>query len=109
MIGHLRHRVTLQKPVRLPDGGGGFTEGWQDLEIAPEVYASIVPLSGHEQLRFHQLETTVTHRITIRYRTDVTPGMRIVKGAVIYDISGVTDQGGLGAYLEILAVVRTPA
>ena len=108
MIGDLKHRVTLQESVRASDGGGGFTESWQSLAAAPDVYASIVPLSGGEQLRYHQLESTVTHRITIRYRTDVTPAMRIVKDATVYDITSVAAQEGRAVYLEILAAVRAP-
>ena len=108
MIGSLKRRVTLQGAVRTPDGSGGFTETWQSIASAPNVYAAIAPLSGSEQLRFHQLETTVTHRIVIRYRNDVTPALRITDGTTIYNITSVTDMGGLGAYLELLATARTP-
>ncbi len=108
MIGALKHRVTIEEPVRTSDGGGGFTEIWQSIADTPEVSASIVPVSGSEQLRFHQLGASVTHAIVIRYRNDITPAMRIVKGATVYDITAVTDRGGLGAYLEILATVKTP-
>lgn len=108
MIGNLKHRVTFQKSVRTPDGGGGFTEIWQSIDSNPIVYAAIMPLSGGEQLRFHQLEATVTHRIVIRYRSDVTSAMRIVRGTTIYDITAVTDRNGQGVYLEILATVKIP-
>ncbi|MFH1158058.1 MAG: phage head closure protein [Pseudomonadota bacterium] len=106
MIGDMKHRVTFQKSVRTPDGGGGFAETWQNIDSNPIVYAAIMPLSGGEQLRFHQLEATVTHRIVTRYRSDVTPAMRIVRGTMIYDIAAVTDRDGQGAYLEILATVK---
>jgi SPP1 family predicted phage head-tail adaptor len=109
MIGDLKHRVTLQQPVLSADGGGGYGESWQNLSSVPEVYAEIIPLSGGEQLRFYQLETSVTHRLTIRYRSDVTNAMRVLKGAVAYNIVSVTDRGGSGDWLDILAVVNTPA
>lgn len=108
MIGDMRHRATLQQQVRTPDGGGGFTETWQDLATVPAVYADIVPLSGAEQLRHHQLASTVTHRITIRYRSDVTAAMRLSSGGKIYNITSVTDKGGLGTLLEIMATVEAP-
>jgi SPP1 family predicted phage head-tail adaptor len=108
MISELRHRVTLQEQVRMPDGGGGFTVSWQNIASVPEVYAEIVPLTGAEQLRYHQLATSVTHKITLRYRSDVTPALRLLHGSVVYDITSVTNQNGLSAYLEILATVRSP-
>lgn len=108
MIGDLKHRITLQQLVLTPDGGGGFTEAWQDLAATPVVYASVMPVSGGEQLRYHQLETAVTHRITIRYRADVTSAMRILHDGAAYNLFSVTDRGGLGTYLDILAVARTP-
>lgn len=108
MIGDLKQRVTVQESALTPDGSGGFTESWQAVAADPEIYAEIIPLSGGEQLRFHQLEITATHRITIRYRGDVTPAMRMVKSATVYDIASVTDRGGRGVWLDILATVRTP-
>lgn len=106
MIGRMKDRITLQKPVLTPDEGGGFTTAWEDVA---EVYASVIPVSAGEYLKGHQLETSVTHRIIIRYREDVTPSLRIVRGAKVYDISSAVDQGGLKAYLEILAAERVPA
>jgi len=112
MIGLLKNRVTIEEAVRTPDGGGGFAQSWQAIPQDPEVYAVILPLSGAEQLRHHQLQSTVTHSIIIRHRGDVTPAMRIVKGATVYDIISLTErpaQGQAGqAYLEILAAVRIP-
>ena len=108
MIGQLKHRVTVQESVRVPDSGGGFTHVWQAIGMAPNIYAAIMPLSGREILRFHQLETAVTHRITVRYRDDIRPAMRMLKGDIVYDIGTVTDKDGLGVYLEILAILRSP-
>ncbi|MBI3440666.1 MAG: phage head closure protein [Proteobacteria bacterium] len=108
MISEMKRRITLQEQVRTPDGGGGFTVTWQNIATVPEVYAAIVPLSGAEQLRHHQLEASVTHRITLRYRSDVTTAMRIVHDTTVYHITAVIDQDGLGTSLEILATVKTP-
>lgn len=106
MIGKLKSRVTIEEAVRTPDGGGGFTESWQSIADSPEVYAAILPLSGSEQLRHHQLSSTVTHRIIIRQRGGITPAMRLVKGSVIYDIISVTERQGKESYLEILAAAK---
>lgn len=107
MIGDLKYRITLQEPVRTPDGGGGFSEAWQDLAAAPEVYAAIRPLSGGETFRFRQLETVATHRILTRFRPDITPAHRILHGADVYDIVSATDADGQQAFLDIVAVLRS--
>jgi len=103
MIGDLKYKVTLQQPVLTGDGGGGFTESWQNVASTPTVYADIAPLSGGERLRFHQQETFVTHRITLRYRGDLTNAMRLVRGERIYTILSITDRDGRGIWLDILA------
>ena len=108
MIGDLKHRLTLQEPVRVADGAGGFTETWQAVAGTPDVYAAVVPLSGAEQLRFHQLASSVTHKITMRYRSDVTPKHRLFSAGAVYDIFAVLDRDGEKNWLDILAEIRAP-
>jgi len=101
MSNAMKKRATLQHRARTPDGGGGFSETWTDVASVPEVYAEIVPLSGSEQLRYHQLSTVVTHRITLRYRSDVTADMRLVSGGRVYNIVSAVSRDDL--WLDILA------
>lgn len=75
-IRSLRERLTVQEESRTPDGGGGFTKTWSDLSSNPTVWARVEPLKGSEQLRGMALEGRVTHRVTIRARTDIDVGMR---------------------------------
>lgn len=108
MIGNLRHLLLIQKEIRTPDGGGGFTVTWQDIATTPLVYAAITSLSGSEQLSQRQLATAVSCRIVIRHRDDITPDMRLTDGKKIYDIISVKDPDGALVYLEIIAEVKTP-
>jgi SPP1 family predicted phage head-tail adaptor len=108
MIADLKHRVTIQQPVLTPDGAGGFAESWQNIPAAPDVYAAITPVNSGEQLKFGQLEATATHRIIIRYRTDITPSMRLVDtDGTVYTLNSVADQAGLKRYLVLAATVRS--
>jgi SPP1 family predicted phage head-tail adaptor len=108
MIADLKHRITIQQPALTPDGAGGFAESWQNIATAPSVYAAITPMAGGEQFKFSQLEATATHHITIRYRTDITPAMRLVDAdGTVYSLVSVTDQKGLKHYLELVATVRS--
>jgi len=72
-IGDMRHRITFQEPVKTPDGYKGHTVQWQDVVT---VWASVEPLSGREYFYSHQIKAEVTHRVRIRYRTDITIKMR---------------------------------
>lgn len=103
MIGKKRHRITFQEEVRTADGAGGFFSAWQNIAGEPTVWAEIEPVSATEALRFRQLQQTITHRIRIRFRSDVTAAMRIVKGARIFRIRAVFDPQERGQVLEILA------
>ncbi len=108
MIGALRHRITIQQSVRVADGGGGFSQTWQDVPDTPTVYAAIEQLSGGEKAQLSQLGTAITHRITLRYRSDLTAAMRIVKDDMIYKIISLQDRAGQGRRLEVLAAAQVP-
>ncbi len=108
MIADMRRRVTIQEPVLTPDGAGGFTGSWQNIATAPVVYAAITPVAAGEQFRAGQLETTATHHIVIRYRSDLTPNMRLIdEAATVYTIISLAAQLGLQVYLELLTAVRS--
>ncbi len=108
MIGTLKHRIRFEEPVDASDGGGGVSRTWQALAQCPDVYAAIEPVSAGDQLRFYQPATNITHRITVRYRDDITTAMRIEKDDRTYTIVSVIDRDGTQTYLEILAAIKTP-
>lgn len=103
-IADLRHRLTIQEPVRTPDGGGGFTTVWQDIAAEPVVFAGVIQTSGGESFRDQQVTAGAVYRITLRYRADITPAHRLVEGTTVYNITALRDPDGAGAWLEIAAV-----
>jgi len=76
-VGDMRDVVTIQKPVRTADGMGGYTESWQDVA---RVNAVIMPLKTYELALAAQLKQNHTHRVVIRYRSDVKRGYRVAVG-----------------------------
>lgn len=96
-IGRLRHRVVLQRPVRGNDEGGTATITWEP--IAP-VFAAIEALSGSELERSDGLAARATHRVTLRYRADVSPDMRIILGARTFEIRAALDVDGRKRWLQ---------
>jgi len=98
-IGELRHRVTIQGLVRVPDGFGGYSEIWQD---KARIWASIEPLRGQELYFARQTLQQVTHRVVLRYIRGITRGMRIVWGERVLKILAVIDRGRTYGWLELM-------
>lgn len=87
-VGRLRHQITLQSRVETQDPDSGvMTQGWAD--FATGVWASVEPLSAREFIASQATQAMVTTRVTIRYRADVVPTMRLVHRGKTYNIEGV--------------------
>ena len=91
--GRLRHRITIQRMVKERDALGGVAESWCDMVI---VSAEIRMINAQERFvgGADQQVATVTHRVKIRYRSDVTPLNRIVHGDRLLDIESAVDPDG---------------
>jgi SPP1 family predicted phage head-tail adaptor len=99
-IGDLRHRITFQKPDKVPDGYKGHTVKWLDVVT---VWASVEPLSGREYFYAHQIKNEVSHRVRVRYREDVTAEMRIkISEDRALAIESIIDLEERHQFLEIL-------
>jgi SPP1 family predicted phage head-tail adaptor len=85
--GKLRHHVSLQKPVKTQNPStGAVVNSWQE---TAKLWAEVAPLSAREFVAAQATQSEVTTRITIRFRSDVTPKHRIVYAGKIYNIEGV--------------------
>lgn len=90
-IGSLRHRVTIQSPKESRDDFGGARAEWFDVAT---VWAKVEPLGGTEVAELKKtgaLYAEATHKVTVRYRSDVTEKMRIVKGDRVFDIASIVN------------------
>lgn len=87
-IGPKRHRLTIQ---RRGDGENSFgqpTDAWADLA---EVWGRVRTLSGRELATAIQIRPTVTHRVELRYRQDLTPEDRLAFNGRVFQILGLWD------------------
>jgi SPP1 family predicted phage head-tail adaptor len=71
----LREQIVVQRKSLAGDGAGGHVVTWRDLFATR---AKVKPLSGREALQAMQLQASITHRIYIRYRKDLTESDRII-------------------------------
>lgn len=89
--GALRERVTLQAPVRTPDGAGGADVTWSDVAT---VWASVMALSGRERPAGERMEARRIVQVLIRYRSDVTATKRLLWQGRVLDIRTMCDIDG---------------
>ena len=99
MIGALRHRLALQEETRGADAGGGYTLTWSDIAT---VWGRVEPLTGAERLQAMRLESRVSHRVTIRHRTGVSAGMRLLHDGRALNIRTVIDPDERRHWLELM-------
>ncbi len=88
--GILRHRVTIQRATSTKDALGGDVLTWATLAT---VWAEVRPLSGREAIEAGRISSTANVWITIRYRDDVTPLMRVSWRGRVFEINQIENQG----------------
>jgi head-tail adaptor len=101
---HLRRRLVLEAPERLPDGAGGFSETW--LSIG-EVWAEVTPLSGREVASGGGVLSQSAQRIVLRAAPEGSsmrprPDQRLREGARIFTILAVTERDQNGRFLTCI-------
>ena len=101
--GELRERLRLEQALETPDGAGGVTRSYASVTT---LWAALIPLIAHEQVVADGVGATITHRIVIRSRTDVTTRHRLRKASRVFRIVTLRDQDGSGRFLEISAQER---
>lgn len=102
--GALRHRVDIEEFGVALDSEGAQVEEWNSILSSDEplLPAEIVPLSGREFVAAQAVQAGVTTRITIRWRSDVKPSMRVVHDGGIYNIRAVLPDPTLRVHLTLM-------
>lgn len=101
----MRRRARLEIRGELPDGAGGFEEGWT---LVAHHWVALLPASGAEAYEGAQLAPTVTHRVLCRATRALRPraDMRWVVAGRPFDIRAVFDRDGRGRMLTTLCEER---
>lgn len=86
--GQLAARLKLEHPVDTADGQGGATTAYASASF---VWGRIEPVSVETLERAETQVFTITHRIWLRYRSDLTLGMRLRLGARIFVLRAFYD------------------
>lgn len=86
--GLLRDRVTFQRETRVPDGAGGYVQGWAD-ELT--VWGQYVPRSSREAVEAGRLQESEGGTLTVRSSSKtrvITSAHRVLIRGVPYAVQG---------------------
>jgi SPP1 family predicted phage head-tail adaptor len=95
----LREPLTFQRKISTPDSIGGQTVQWIDLYTTR---GQVTPLSGREALQAMQLTASITHRVYVRYRADLTAADRVVMRGNPMQIRAVLNMEMRNQWLELM-------
>jgi|SRR5262245_55307440 len=96
--GERPHKVTFQNPGEpVPDGQGGYTEGWTDLD-PPSMFVQIRPASvaDLERVASGTVTSSATHLVTGPFHPGVTTKTRVT----------FTDRSGRARELAVAGIVN---
>lgn len=97
--GNLRHRIALQRPA---GGDGSDPNGATEWETWCTTYASVLPLRGRELWEAQAAQSTIDHRILMRWRADVKRNMRVVLNGRKFEVLYIIDQGERHEWLQLM-------
>ena len=100
--GQLNARITVEQQSTTPDALGQPTQSWSDFAT---MWANIRHSSGVESIKADALATVTRASIRVRYRTDLTAGMRVVGALSIYNIVAVLPDIGGKEYTDLVCEV----
>lgn len=98
--GNLKHKIDI---TSYADVKNDFGEVEKSFSVFKTTYASIVPVSGKEYFASKQTNAEVSHKIECRFISGITPSMRIVYGARVFNIESVINIREANKILQIMA------
>lgn len=105
-IGHLDKRVSVLQLSDVDDSDGVLTHQEKKDALGHKIWARIEPLRGREYIEAHKKGVADVVRITVRYRSNIIPGMSIKYRDNIYEIDNIIDPAEAHAKLELMCSIR---
>ena len=101
--GKLDRQIVLKSYAETKDDFGGISETYADVAT---VWADVIDLRGNQFFAAQQVNSNITTKFRIRYRSDIDAKWRIGFKGKEYDIIGVPIEVGRNETLEIMAKAR---
>lgn len=83
-----RHRVVVRRPVRTPDGRGGFSTAYVN---ADTVWVGIAAIGATKQAEYRTLNIKATHWIRFRGGLDIREDDHIAWGTRVFEVETIED------------------
>lgn len=96
--GKFRHSIEIQSPVGTQDSYGAST-GYTTIA---SIRGNVNNLNGRTLYQASQVNSEVSIKVTIRYRSDVQPKQRIKYGSRIFEILSIIDIGEYHRIMELM-------
>ncbi|MFG1284502.1 head-tail adaptor protein [Xanthobacter autotrophicus] len=97
-VGALRHRLTHQTAVDLPDGAGGIARTFLTVGV---LWGAIEPLATDYGLAEERPRASRLLRLTVRAPNTVAAGDRLLHAGRSFHVEAVVDADGRGRFHHI--------
>ena len=100
LAGTLNQRVTIKSRSTSQDAAGQPVDTWSN--VVADIAASILHGTGAETIRAGETASMTRASIRIRWRTGVTPAMRVYHGSDVYEIRQVLPDYATRAHVDLV-------
>ncbi len=102
--GDFNKRITLQIKTVTRGNYGVETIVWSDVAT---IWAKVESLRGREYFEAQQIQNENYVRITIRFRKNITPELRVKYGSKYLDIQSVINIDEANNHIELMCIEAT--
>jgi len=99
-IGSMNKRISLEAETKVSDLMGGSLVVWK--EMASNIACSIWPISATEQIQSLGSTMVVSHRVRMRYRSDIKASWRLKYHHSYFNIVAPINPNMANRMLELL-------
>lgn len=97
--GDLKNRIVIKKNNKIKNSFGEVTENW---EVVAIVWANINPIAGKEFFAAETVNSSISHKVRIRYRKDITPEMNVEYKGRIFTINSIINEYEQNKVLQLM-------
>lgn len=99
-VGKLNKKVLIQSKAKTPDGQGGFSKSWSTIS-GGDAWGMIETITGKEVFTAQQLNSQVSHKVTVRYNSAVDADQTVVFESRRFKIEWIRDIQEEHKFLEL--------